>query len=258
MTNGEIRFLNENLIIYKENEELITMYDEYINNIVELFDFIMKKNSNLFYSIVFDILLQQGFFSANRKHEKKENFKELLLKPGMSVVNGIGHCRNIACFYEDIFKHIYNYPLKMCVIDSNGLMDDDTKNTGNHVINLTQYYGRIYGIDLLNHCVFKIWENDTLKGIDIDYSLKHAPNGNLALDLITLLDKNTSILKSVIMNIALFHDPNYGNALTKEKISKIFIRSLDFIDKKDKILQSFNNDNKELTNEIKKKMLLLK
>ena len=79
------------------------MYNTYIQRIVELFDFIMKDNNNLFYSIVFDLLIENGVFSADDEFNYKDEPKELSLKPGLSVISGEGVCRNLSS-REKIFS----------------------------------------------------------------------------------------------------------------------------------------------------------
>ncbi len=114
MTKNELNdivriHLNNNLNIFRENRELIELYNKYIGNIIELFDFIKTNKSDLFYAILCDILIDAGFFSADRNFSSKnDDFKEISIKRGINIINGEGICRNIACFYEDIFSFFYN------------------------------------------------------------------------------------------------------------------------------------------------------
>lgn len=255
-----LKHIEHNLEIYKQNKDVVLLYEEYIKKITELFDFLMKGNSNLFYTIVFDILVEIGFFSANRKfNSDKEEFKELTIKPGLSIVNGDGVCRNVACFYEDVFKNLYDYPLKLCCLDKQRTVNDDTKIYGNHIINLTLYHDTIYGFDLMNHCIFKAKDDRILTGLDFDYLLEYIPNGDLLLELTTSLEdklfefNNNVKLKHILLEISSMRD-----LLTNEEYEKLINKANEFIIKRKKTLQSFMLKNEELTHEIKNKMLSLK
>ena len=254
-----LRHARYNLKLYKENKDLIILYDEYVKKITELFDFLMIRGDNLFYTIIFDILVEIGYFSADRVFDAdKENFKELPIKPGLSVISGGGVCRNIACFYEDVFKNFYKYPLKLCCLDQNGIINDDTKTFGNHIINLSLYHDVIYGFDVMNHCLFKAASDNTLTGFDFDYLLKYMPNGDLLLDLTTCLNGKIDFDNEVKMKYILLQLSSMRDVLTNDEYQKLVFEANEFIIARKRLLQGFMVKNEELTHEIKKKMLSLK
>ena len=263
MTNEKIeqaklRYVKNNLEIFNKNKELISMYYEYIRKIVELFDFINDNNSDLFYTIVFNILIEIGFFSASKKFlSTDEVLKELYIKPGISIINGSGVCRNIACFYEDVFKNFYTYPLKMCCYDEKGENNKDTLLFGNHIINLADYHGTIYGFDLLNHCIFKAVDANNLEGLYFDYSLKYRPSGDLLLELMCSTNEKTKFLDDVKMKHNILDLSSKRNNLSKEEYYALVMYANNFISQKNKMFKSFLLENEELTHEIKKKMLSL-
>lgn len=258
LKQAELKFIKRNLELYNENKELILLYDVYIQKIAELFGFIMNDNSDLFFSIVFDILIEIGFFSANRTFITEKEFSEFTLKPGMSIICGSGECRNIACFYEDVFSFFYNYPLKLCCIDLKGLVNNDTLTYGNHVINLVKYNDIMYGYDLLNHVAFKPIDTKILKGINIDYTLQHKPNGDLLLYLTTILNSNINFISTINNKRAFLQESAKSNILSKDSFKKLVYDANEFISERKKLLQHFMLENEELTHEIKKKMLSLK
>lgn len=248
-----------NLSLCEKNKDIIELYDEYTKRITELFDFIMKKNSNLFYTIVFAILVEIGFFSADRKFDcDKDDFKELSIKPGLSIISGAGVCRNVACFYDDVFNKLYEYPLKLCCLDTQAIVNDDTKTYGNHVINLTIYRDSIYGFDVMNHCLFKAKDQNSLSGLGFDYTLEYMPNGDLLIELTTSLNKKIDFLHTVKLKHVLLEISSMRNVLSVERYEKMVDNANAFLDEKRKLLRSFLLENEELTHEIKKKMLLLK
>ena len=263
MTNEKIeqvklKYVKNNLEILKSNKELLSMYYEYVRNIIELFDFMNGSNSDLFYTIVFDILIEIGFFSADRRFKPtEEEIKELCFKPGLSIINGAGVCRNIACFYEDVFKNFYTYPLKMCCYDDKGQKNEDTITYGNHIVNLTDYHGTIYGFDLLNHCIFKAKDSDNLEGLGFNYLLKYCPSGDLLLEFVCCINEKTNFLEEVKEKRMLLEMSSTRNNLSKDEYQKLIMYANNFISQKSNVLRSFILQNKELTHEIKKKMLSL-
>ena len=71
--------VKNNINIYKENNEIIKLYEEYIENVIELFDIIKNGMSDYFYAIVCDILIDIGFFlQIEDSHQKMMNSKKYL------------------------------------------------------------------------------------------------------------------------------------------------------------------------------------
>jgi len=261
MNNEEIiqKNIKGNIEVYNENKELITIYNEYIGKIVEFFDFIRKDESDFFYTIVFDIFTNIGLFTHERNlNNHAENFKELFIRPGISIVNGEGVCRNIACFYQDIFSYFYNYPLLFCCLDPQGEHGEDEFHFGNHVINLTSHNGLIYGFDATNHCAFKPASNDSMNGIGFDYPLTFTPQGNLYLGLKSMLEDNRRFIDERDMIERILKETKKEKFMTKEDFDKLVADANAFIIERKKIVQDFLVKNEDLTYEIHKKMLLLK
>ncbi len=257
--NTKFKHIQNNNQINEENKDLITIYNNYVNNITELFDLIMDKNNHLFNTLVFDILLEIGFFSYNNQFTSdKDDFKELLIKPGLCVVNGIGLCRNVACFYDDIFKNFYNYPLKLCCFDNHFNNDDDTKIYGNHLINLVHYHDNMYGFDNMNHLLFKAINENELNGIDIDYQLIYKPLGDILIRLSTELDIYDDYLDKIKLIKSILQMASKQKTISIEKYQELINRANDFIIQRKKIFKSFLNDNIDYKEKIHKKMLLLK
>ena len=255
----KLKHLKNNLELYNKNRDLIGLYDEYIKNLVELFDLILKHNSDFFYTIVFDILLEIGFFSANRTfNPDKDTFQELVIKPGISIINGEGVCRNVACFYEDIFKNLRKYPLKLCCLDRNGDLNNDTKIYGNHIINLTDYHDIIYGFDIMNHCTFKAINENKLIGLGFEYSLEYRPYGDLLMELSTTLDGKTKFKTDMERKHHLLKMAATYKGMTLDEYEKLIIQANHFIISKIKLFQSFMVQNNDLTHAIKEKMLSLR
>ena len=165
--NFEDQRLMSNLETYQNNKELIGMYDEYIRRIVELFSIIIKNNSDLYYSIVFSKILHSGYFSADKKYSSKKATNQLNIKYGINIVNGDGTCLSIAYFYSDIFKHFYDYVLRLCCFYDDPTDSEDykkkTRIIGNHIINLAKYCDEIYGIDKLWELLFELKNEEIIE-----------------------------------------------------------------------------------------------
>lgn len=264
MTKEELRFIkeehvNNNLKIYQENIELVKLYEEYISHVVELFDLIKKDESDYFYAIVCDILIDAGFFSAERRFSSKnDEFNELPIMRGVNIINGEGICRNIASFYEDIFKYFYQYPLKMCCLYPTNDTNKDILTYGNHIINLAYHYDAIYGVDLTNHCTFIPISKDTLEALGKNFSLKYIPNGDVLFKLTTSLNASESMFNEIDVTKNILEMGCKQKIISEDEYKKIISKANDFICQKKTILQSFIVKNTELTHEIKKKMLFIK
>ena len=257
----KLKHLKENIVEYNNNLELIKLYDDYIQKLTELFDFLLGKNDDLFYTIVFNILFEIGFFSHNNTFDDSmDNFKELSIKLGISVVNGAGVCRNISCFYEDIFKNIFNYPLSLCCFNkiSDSDKDNDAKIYSNHMINLSKYQDVIYGFDLINHSLFKPIDKNKLKCLDTNFYLYHKAMGDLLINVTTGLTLKDNFLNELKLKKQLLMISSRADTITKEKYQKLILDANNFIVGHKKIFKSFLEDSTKYKDEIKEKMLLLK
>lgn len=264
MTEKEIReiklkHLKNNLQIYKDHVDLVVLYETYIRRIVELLDFVGMKNNDLFHTVVFDILTDIGFFSYNNTLDSKvDEFKELTIKPGINVVTGEAVCRNVACFYKDVFRHFYDYPLTLCCYDKTVTSDKDTAIYGNHMINLTMYHDALYGFDVLNHGLFKPIDRTNLTGVGFDYKLAYKQYGDLLVHLTTQLSLEDSFVLESSLKRVLMKVSSKKETIPIEDYEKIIDDANEFIIGNKKIFKSFHEDNIGIQNEIKQKMLLLK
>lgn len=251
--------VNENIKLYNENKELLALYDQYLNNIVEFFDFIKKDESDFFYAILFDILLYAGMFSADKKFiYPNDEFISLKIKPGLSIINGEGQCRNTACFYEDIFSYFYNYPLKICCLDKDFEQNEDTLKYGNHVINLVYHHDTLYGFDFTNQTAFKPIDKELLKEIGSNKAISFVPGGNVLLRLHSITNMNDNLFYQIDEIRKILEDATKQKSMTKEEFNDLVLKANKLVIDKQEIIQSFITDNNELTHEIKKKILLLK
>ena len=67
------------------------------------------------YSIALGYLINKGYLSEGLKFDSKETDKEILGKPGISILQGSGCCRNICDMQKDIFERLFNLTFIECV-----------------------------------------------------------------------------------------------------------------------------------------------
>ena len=264
MTNEELKqvqlkYIDRNTKMYNDNKELIDMYNQYIDNIVELFDLIRNNESDLFYTMVFKLLIEIGLLSATHKLTTRDNsFIELPIKFGMNIVEGRGLCRNFACFYDDVFSCFYNYPLFMSCLDPFIEPNDDSIILGNHMINLTKHNDTIYGFDLTNNCLYIPVSENTISSLDNTITSEYKHQGDVSMKMNRLLKYDDDFFKEIRFIKQMLKDYDKHNYINQEEYEKLKIDVNNFVVGKKEILLNFMYKNEELTQEIKKKMLLLK
>lgn len=259
LLKAKMIYFEQNQKVLTENKDIIEIYNAYIYKIVELFDYLMKKNSHLFYTIVFDILTDLGFFSIDFKFNRKEEMTfEIAQKPGINIALGNGHCRNIACFYDDIFNKFYDYPLKMICYDSDGLKNKTTQSYGNHIINLAFHHDVLYGFDLINNLLYSFVDKNTLKEFNGKSYLYYKQYGDILIRLITEAEMKNDYLETVMKKKTLFKIASKKQIITLDEYKKLVNDANSFIMEKQKILESFLNDTDYLRNEMKEKVLTKK
>ena len=95
-------------------------------------------------------VLQEGYFSVNKKYEYATPKDGVPSKPGINMVTGEGNCRNITGAGQDIlFELGYNTKRLYCCYGLPVFIGRLRK--ADHVINLIEHKGLSYGIDMCNH-----------------------------------------------------------------------------------------------------------
>ena len=143
----------EKTIMLKQRESgkyfyTIGLYDEYISQLADFlktFDF----QSSFEYYLALSYFIHKGYLSENHSFSYGQPKNELISRRGISVLNGIGYCRNIASLASDVMKKL-ELPSKKIYCSDYRFQYQRENSKVNHVINLVEFENQIYGIDLLN------------------------------------------------------------------------------------------------------------
>lgn len=232
----------------EDNKDIIKDYNIYLDYITEeLLKY--KLDTSVDYSIALGYLINKGYLSEGLKFDSKETDKEILGKPGISILQGSGCCRNICDMQKDIFER-----LKIDIIPFYCYQGFDFKQginkEANHIINLIEYNNNLYGIDLYNGCgLYHFRDSFTMKRIssNSDELLRYKPYCELIIDgrsleqikeRIELFD-SYSLLKPI-------------NSFVFEMIIRNEIETLLYENRNE--LNEFNNKTKILRKNIVKKL----
>lgn len=130
----------------KDNSSLISLYDEYIKLAGNLVNEVSLHNS-ISKGLIISVFVHVGVFSYD--DFKFKNVDDILnTRLGLNVLNGKGCCRNFSHFTKDIFASNNEFCENLAVIESNKKdKRKATRGRANHMINLIEYEGILYGFD---------------------------------------------------------------------------------------------------------------
>lgn len=130
----------------KDNSSLISLYDEYIKLAGNLVNEVSLDNS-ISKGFIISILVYAGVFSYDDL--KFKNVDDILnTRLGLNILNGEGCCRNFSHFTKDIFASNNEFCENLSVIELNERNKTQaTREMANHMINLIEYEGVLYGFD---------------------------------------------------------------------------------------------------------------
>ena len=165
------------------------------NKFIELFSILLEKvgieDNPISYLFLIKFFLGEGIFSIDGNKFKvtcgaSEEFPGYM---GLPIIYGYGSCRNISAFASDILTRIGidNHLLYGYVKIDNPIFEN---NDANHVVNVINYNGIYYGIDVSNGEIFKFLDEIRLKNMfkDKDVFFNNVPYTNLILTDVPVLD----------------------------------------------------------------------
>ena len=169
----ELELYRNDYIMKKAANELlfsneISMYNEYLQNVsnfIKTLDFTtsIEKSSVILH------LIEKGYLSYKEEYKYKEGKKECELKgyEGMNVLYGNVCCRHVASIFYDIARLCdVNVSKLYCNSCESRLLDFGTHKEADHMANLIEYNGNLYGFDISSGGVlFYFMNNHLLKGI---------------------------------------------------------------------------------------------
>lgn len=235
--------MDEKLKEYNCNYDAIEEYYQYINLIRELLDY-LKIENELQAAILIRNLVEIGYFSANNTFEHKRSREKLKFYQGINIVLGDGCCRDIAAFYQDIFKERFKHNLVFAgVLDKSPLIFERT----NHIINLINYHEQLYGYDLINGLLFAFASKYKMKTID---GTKHSMVYRSYWDLF-FTDYSFDEIQAHIDEF----EPNLKYSISKEEYAQIMQMVRKKIDENIKLLKHFQQSTNSSKEGIKRLIL---
>ena len=138
---------SDNEIEMVNYSSLISLYDSYIKLVGKLINEISLDNS-ISKGLMISVLVQAGAFSYDEFEGK--NVDDILnSRIGLNVINGIGCCRNVSNFMTDVLNINGDFCENITVIQlTKRNKRKATREKANHMMNLINYDGVLYGFDL--------------------------------------------------------------------------------------------------------------
>ncbi len=135
-------------------------------------------NNSLEYSIALSYLIECGYLSKDFVFKPGIDTNEIKTKMGISIIDGVGCCRNFSSLHKDIFDKMDLSIKPFYCYEGNNFFKKSRKRAANHVLNLVEYDDNTYGIDLYNNNMLYHFKNKYfLKSISSYYSgdLRYKP-----------------------------------------------------------------------------------
>ena len=232
-------------IFYKE---ALDKYDEFITRVAEFIRSLGYKNA-LDSSFCLSYLIHSGFLSCNQMFSDKAptEAKEITAKLGISIILGDGCCRNYSSIHRDVFEKLGLSSTNFYCYQGTNILNRATLSGANHVINLIEFEGNIYGIDMYNlNNLFHFINSLNLQEISTNRKsiLRYKPYYELSMGESTIEDirKKLEIFGEYATRESL--NPFDYEAGIKYKIKRKVIRQ-------NKEFKAFHEETKVLKKEIK-------
>lgn len=148
--------------------ELLRIYNHYLlqlSNVLSGLDL----SGPMDYSIAMAYLIKNGYLSYDKDFKDEETKQEVHTRYGTSIINGYAVCRNYSDINRDILMLLDMYVKNIYCYRNPSGVNNSIKKSANHVVNLIEYDGVKYGIDLFNDCqLFKFDNSFILSRISDD------------------------------------------------------------------------------------------
>lgn len=143
--------------VIESNQEIISLYDNFIDSCAKLIRELKVSNNSLSIIIMLENLISLGILSNPSSDFNYDNVnKEIKYFEGINIISGEGVCRNFSAFTKDILDRLNIYSENVWCSAFNNL------NKTNHTINLIKYNDKIYGYDVYNHLLLNFINNTDL------------------------------------------------------------------------------------------------
>ncbi len=132
--------------LLKEYNKFLRIFSEFLKTL----DF----NNSLEYGIAISYLIHNRYLCYDKDFKHEENKNEIDARYGLTILKGYGCCRNFSDITRDMMM-LLDYFVKnlYCYQGNIYQVRNYRRKSANHVINLIEYDGVKYGIDLYNGCL---------------------------------------------------------------------------------------------------------
>lgn len=242
----------DNEIEIKDNLSLISDYDSYIKLVWELINEISLDNS-ISKGLLISVLLQAGVFSYDEF--KYGNVDDVLnSRLGLNVINGVACCRNVSNFMTDIFKVNGEFCENLTVtrLDKKNRRKA-TREMANHMINLINYKGVLYGFDALNGFGLLYYFVNSFELLPIDSKeqsfMYYKPYIDYVYNYLTFDE---------LKNRLLLFSENGKNAITQSEFKDIIVETDTKLTSEISLVEDFVKDTSGQIKEIKEKIKMIR
>ena len=173
-------------------KEAIAKYDEFITKLAKFIRSLGHKNA-LDTSFCLSYLIHCGYLSHEKKFSDRapNEGTEITSNLGINIILGDGCCRNYSSIHKDVFSKLGLPSEYFYCYQGVQLFGKTQALPANHVINLIQYEGTTYGIDMYNlNSLFHFIDSHNLQEISTERRsiLRYKPYYELEMGESTIED----------------------------------------------------------------------
>ena len=229
-------------------KDALAKYDEFITKVAEFIRSLGYKNS-LDSSFCLSHLIHSGYLSHDEKFSDKapDEETEITTKLGINIILGAGCCRNYSSIHRDVFSRLELPSNYFYCYQGHNLMNRAKVALANHVINLIEFDGNMYGIDMYNlNNLFHFVDSFNLQEIPTERRglLRYKPYYELGMGESTIEDIRKKLEAYAEYATRKAINPFDYEADLKYRIKRKVIRQKDEF-------KAFHEDTKVLKKEIK-------
>lgn len=247
--------VEQNKIIYSDN---IEQYNNFTKLVAYLISNMGEKNNSIIYSRIFSKLLYDGYFSDDSYFvvtDQKEYLLDIKGFLGIDIINGVGCCRHISSFYQDVFGNIDMNGNALCCFEpdiTEPYTHSDKLITGrtNHVVNLLKYNGLYYVYDPMRKSFYYFQDFIEMRPYLVDE--KNYLNPPLYYRPYKEMIVFDSSYGDIVTNIITFINncKNSANYVTSKEIFEIVADADNIYKKSNNMLKEFKIEAKQYTKHI--------
>lgn len=253
--NGNKGSLIEFELMRKTRNDILALELIGYKNTIENYDFFIEEaaklikslnlDSSLAISLAISYLIKNGYFTYNKEFTEDETTTELLNREGISIIAGEGCCRNFSDIQMSIMNRLDYKTKKFYCYHQTTFLASPKNEEANHVLNLIEYKGNIYGIDIYNYnLLYRFANKFSLVSISklTNDKLRYKP-------YCEMIRENTS-MKEIFDNLNLFESCKNKPFIYSQDYEKFQFEINKKLEKENDRFDAFHERTKELKKEI--------